>query len=326
MKFIALTLIILIQISCSKSKDLIHLTGSTMGTYYSVKLYSDQDKENLKVQVEEVLKEVNQVFSTYITDSEISRINQSSGEIEITPVFKEVLDLSLKINNESNGAFDPTVGPLVNLWGFGPNKERLKPSDKEIQKALENSGLNKLKIKENKLIKPSKEIYIDFSAIAKGQGVDDLGLVLESRGITDYLVEIGGEVRARGKKPDGKSWLVGIEKPSEKLGEAIQKVIKLDNLSIATSGGYRNYLKYGDKVFTHTIDPKTGYPVTHKLVSVSVLHKDCAVADAWATALMVLGDEKGLDIANRTGLKAYFLVKKDKDFIELKTENFKEFL
>lgn len=295
-----------------------------MGTYYSVKVYTDEDPALLKTQVETVLQEVNQVFSTYIEDSEISLINKQNGKIKITPVFQEVLELSFKINKESQGAFDPTVGPVVNLWGFGPNKERIEPSKEQIAKALSSIGLEKLKLENNKLIKPTKDIYIDFSAIAKGQGVDDLGLVLESRGIKNYLVEIGGEVRARGKKENGESWLIGIEKPSEKLGESIQKVIKLNDLSIATSGGYRNYLKYGDHIFTHTINPKTGYPITHKLVSVSVLDPSCAKADAWATAFMVLGDEKGLEIANRFGLKAYFLVKTKQGFLEKVSDSFKE--
>ena len=149
-----------------------------------------------------------------------------------------------------------------------------------------------------------------------------MALILTSIGFKSFLVEIGGEVRGQGLKPDGSKWRIGIEKPSEELGQAIQKIIDLENMSIATSGGYRNYLKYGDKIFSHTINPKTGRPVDHKLVSVSVLNPSCAVADAWATAFMVLGAEKGLDIANRLGLKAYFLVKTDKGFKELQSSKF----
>ncbi len=154
-------------------------------------------------------------------------------------------------------------------------------------------GIDNISIQGNQLSKRSAKIYLDFSSIAKGQGVDDVGLVLESRGFKNYLVEIGGEVRARGKKPDGSLWAIGIEKPSENLGQTIQKVVNLNNQSIATSGSYRNYLKYGNDVFSHTISPKTGRPIQHELVSVSVIAENCAKADGWATALMAMGPKKG---------------------------------
>jgi thiamine biosynthesis lipoprotein len=301
------------------------ITGKTMGTYYSVKVVgTDVDQESLKIQIDELLKEVNNVFSTYIDTSELSLLNKnrSMSSVKITPVLAEVLKLSKSIYNESRGAFDVTVGPLVNLWGFGPDKKRKKPSSELISKTLNSVGSKHFEISNNTVTKSKNNIYIDLSAIAKGQGVDDVSLILSSLGYKAFLVEIGGEVRAKGHKPDGSIWRIGIEKPSEKLGQAIQKVIELDNMSIATSGGYRNYLKYGDKIFSHTIDPKTGNPVNHKLVSVSVLNPSCAVADAWATAFMVLGVEKGLEIANRLGLKAYFLVKVDKGFKELQSSKF----
>jgi thiamine biosynthesis lipoprotein len=296
-----------------------------MGTYYSVKVVgSDVDREALKVQVDGLLKEVNNVFSTYIKDSELSKLNKShlSIPIEITPVLAEVLKLSKSIYEDSEGAFDVTIGPLVNLWGFGPDKIRKQPTDQEIMKKMNDVGSDHFKLTESTIIKSKPNLYIDLSAIAKGQGVDDVALILSSIGFKSFLVEIGGEVRGQGLKPDGSKWRIGIEKPSEELGQAIQKVIDLENMSIATSGGYRNYLKYGDKIFSHTINPKTGRPVDHKLVSVSVLNPSCAVADAWATAFMVLGAEKGLDIANRLGLKAYFLVKTDKGFKELQSSKF----
>ena len=326
MKFIASILSMFTLFSClTKSEEVVHITGNTMGTYYSVKVVgSDVDREALKLQVDGLLKEVNNVFSTYIKDSELSKLNKShlSTPIEITPVLAEVLKLSKSIYKDSEGAFDVTIGPLVNLWGFGPDKIRKQPTDQEIMKKMSDVGSDHFKLIESSIIKSKPNLYIDLSAIAKGQGVDDVALILTSIGFKSFLVEIGGEVRGQGLKPDGSKWRIGIEKPSEELGQAIQKIIDLENMSIATSGGYRNYLEYGDKIFSHTINPKTGRPVDHKLVSVSVLNPSCAVADAWATAFMVLGAEKGLDIANRLGLKAYFLVKTDKGFKELQSSKF----
>ena len=324
LSFSVLLLILILTISCSSEDQIYLFRGETMGTTYSVKIVaSNIDKENIQIQIDELLKEVNLVFSTYIENSELSKINkhQKNSSIQITPVMRDLLLLSKKIYIESNGFYDPTVGPLVNLWGFGPSGKRNKPSKKEVQSALRNVGLDKVSVSENSLSKKKSEIYLDFSSIAKGQGVDDVGLVLESRGFKNYLVEIGGEVRARGKKPDGSFWSIGIEKPSQGTGESIQKVIQLKDQSIATSGSYRNYLKYGDVTFSHTINPKTGYPVSHKLVSVSVIHKSCANADAWATALMALGPDKGLVIASALGLNAYFLVKEGQAFKEVSSEN-----
>jgi thiamine biosynthesis lipoprotein len=312
--------------SCLSEKEkLVHITGNTMGTYYSVKVVgSNIVIEDLKIQVDGLLKEVNNVFSTYIDDSELSRLNknQSLTPIKITPVLADVLKLSKEIYKSSDGAFDVTVGPLVNMWGFGPDKIIERPTDEEIKKKMKAIGSDNFKIIEDSIVKSKENLYIDLSAIAKGQAVDDVALVLANKGFKSFLVEIGGEVRAQGQKPDGSKWRVGIEKPSKQLGQAIQKVVVLDKMSIATSGGYRNYLKYGDEVFSHTINPKTGTPVEHKLVSVSVLNENCAVADAWATAFMVLGAEKGLDIANRLGLKAYFLVKTDEGFKEIQSSLF----
>ena len=325
MKIIFIILSSFFLVSCFKSEKVFSFRGETMGTYYSVKIVSDKlDEEQIKLQIETLLKEVNQVFSTYIETSEVSRFNlhKSYAPFEVTPVMMELITLSNDIHKKSNGLFDPTVGPLVNLWGFGPDGRRKKPTDLDINKVLNNVGLKKISITNNQLTKREKDIYLDFSSIAKGQGVDDLALVIKSRGFKSYLVEIGGEVRAHGKKPDGSLWAIGIEKPSSDRGQTIQKIIHLKDESIATSGSYRNYLKYGESIFSHTINPQTGYPVRHKLVSVSIIHKMCAVADGWATALMAMGHEKGLDLANELGLQAFFLVKEGDEFKEIMSKAF----
>lgn len=318
--------IIFFSASCVQEEKIHSFQGKTMGTYYSVKVVANEiDRENMQLQIDELLREVNNIFSTYIKESEVSRINRNKSDlpIAITPAMKDLVELSVEIYKKSDKYFDPTVGPLVNLWGFGPNGKRNRPSDSLIKEKLKLVGLDKINISNGSLIKRHPNIYLDFSSIAKGQGVDDLGSVLRSRGFKNFLIEIGGEILAMGKKPDGSRWAVGIEKPSStKLGEAIQKILLLEDEAIATSGSYRNFLKYGDAVFSHTISPLTGKPIKHKLVSVSVLHKSCAQADGWATALMALGDEKGLETANRLGLKAYFLVKDGDEFIEKSSNEF----
>jgi len=172
----------------------------------------------------------------------------------------------------------------------------------------------------------TKNLYLDMSAIAKGFGVDELVKYLEYNGYRNFLVEIGGEIRTRGQKADGGRWMVGIEGPSEKLGEKLAKVVPLENLAMATSGSYRNYVKYGDEIFNHTIDPKTGRPAKHQTVSVTVLHEYCADADAWATALMSMGSEKGLDLANKNDLMVLFQVKNGDEISQISTTEFDKYI
>ena len=236
-----------------------------------------------------------------------------------------VIDLSLDISKKSYGYFDITVGPLVDAWGFGPKGKQGKPSKSEIKTLLKNIGYEKISIKDGWLYM-AKPMKLDLSAIAKGFGVDELVKFLEYQGHQNLLVEIGGEVRSRGKKEDGSLWRVGIEGPSEKLGSKLVKIITLNNFSMATSGSYRNYLKLGDRVFNHTINPKTGAPIEHKTISVSVLHTYCADADAWATALMSMGAEKGLELANRNDLMAYFQVLNGKEIQKIGTKAFNKFI
>lgn len=306
MKLLNLVLLLFLVVSCSSEKSLVKIDGKTMGTYYKVIVFSDENPGQLKKDIDQFLKYFNDIFSTYIPDSEISRINKSKFDsIKLSDSMKKMIELSTEISRKSHGYFDITVGPIVNLWGFGPGGKQKRPSLDQVNFTLKNVGYTKLKVQDGRLSRPVG-MYLDMSAIAKGFGVDELVKFLEFRGHANLLVEIGGEIRTRGQKPDGTNWKVGIEGPSKELGSSLVKVISLDNLSMATSGSYRNYVKYGDQVFNHTINTKTGFPIEHKTVSVSVVSEYCADADAWATALMSMGYEKGIELANKLDLPTYF--------------------
>ena len=322
-----LILLVFLLTACSGERKLIKIQGETMGTYYKVTTYGSASPSELKRDVDKFLKLFNDIFSTYIPSSEISLINKSSfDKVKLSDSMRKALEISLEISRKSQGYFDITVAPLVNLWGFGPDGKKQIPSDQEIQDAQQISGFHHLDFQDKFLIKKKSGIQLDMSAVAKGFGVDELVKFLEYQGYSQLLVEIGGEVRARGKKEDGKVWKVGIEGPSEKLGQKLAKVVSLHNMSLATSGSYRNYIKYGDQVFHHTIDPKIGRPVTHKTISVSVVAEYCADADAWATALMSMGAKRGLDLANKIGLMAFFQVSENNEVITLTSKAFKKYM
>jgi len=298
-----------------------------MGTYYKVKAYGSAENQDLKEDVDKFLTLFNNIFSTYIPTSELSKINTTTfDKIKISRSMGKLLDISLTLYQKSQGYFDITVGPLVNAWGFGPDGKRKKPTADEIKSLMNRVGSYHLEMKKNYLHLKTKNLYLDMSAIAKGFGVDELVKYLEYNGYRNFLVEIGGEIRTRGQKADGGRWMVGIEGPSEKLGEKLAKVVPLENLAMATSGSYRNYVKYGDEIFNHTIDPKTGRPAKHQTVSVTVLHEYCADADAWATALMSMGSEKGLDLANKNDLMVLFQVKNGDEISQISTTEFDKYI
>lgn len=306
--------------------------GFTMGTSFNVKWVAAEPDTTTRVgaAITAELTDVNASMSTYIADSELSRFNRSrSLEWQaISPGLAEVLSLAQRISQDSAGAFDVTVGPLVNLWGFGPDGRVVKaPRPEEIEALRQSVGYEKLELDpvRLKLRKAASQTYVDLSAIAKGYGVDRVARLLEAQGFDNYLVEIGGELRAKGVKPDGSSWLVAIESPV--AGQrAIQHVIKVTDVAIATSGDYRNYFEEDGVRFSHTIDPQTGAPISHRLASVTVLAASCAQADATATALMVLGTDAGYAYAVSQGVEALFISKTASGFSERMTPGFKEYL
>ncbi|MCF8059524.1 MAG: FAD:protein FMN transferase [Bacteriovoracaceae bacterium] len=301
---------------CNKSGELVHLTGRTMGTQYNIKYYSSSqlsDSKKVQAVIDELLLKVNKEMSTYLKESEISYFNQTDrlGWLKISPDFFLVSKYALELAEETEGVFDPTIGPLVNLWGFGPGGSRKVPKEQDIAAAKKRVGFDKVSLNEktSEIKKKVPGVYLDLSSLAKGFGVDKVAMFLESKGSKIYMVEIGGEVRTLGKKLDGVPWRIAIEAPHpESLGESYQRILKLDSMSLATSGSYRNFFMEDGKKYSHTIDVHSGRPVTNVVVSVSVAHKSsCMKADALATALMAMGLEKGFTYAQKEGLAAYFV-------------------
>lgn len=303
-----------------------------MGTTYHITVVdvpADVNRAQLQTLIDGALSAVNQEMSTYIDDSELMRFNRGPvGEaVPVSTYLADVVELSLDIHRRSAGAFEVTVGPLVNLWGFGPQPEPEQvPSDAAIEELLQQVGSDALKVERSPdRITRSRPVQIDLSAIAKGHGVDRVALLLEAQGIRNYLVEIGGELRTLGKNPAGRDWRIGIESP-DPAGRVVQEPISVSGKSVATSGDYRNYYERDGVRYAHSIDPRTGRPLKHRLVSVTVIAGTCAEADGLATALNVLGAEAGLELAERENLAIFMLVKTDAGFEERYSSAFEPYL
>jgi len=315
-------LAVVLLAGCARPDAAASFRGTTMGTTYQVSYVSSEwsgtsPRRQLANAVEDLLAEINRSMSTYDKNSTISQINASTDLEKWHPVdrhFQIVLERSREIYNDTNHVFNPAVGPLVNAWGFGPDDPETLPDEATVRALLnvvnfDSFEFSKSSLSVKKRIAGSK---LDFSAIAKGYGVDALGKLLEQRGIKDYLVEIGGEVRARGQHSNGHPWHVGIERPARNAASdrTIQLVIGLENAGLATSGTYRNYEIQDGKKIAHIINPATGYPAQNSVLSVSVIAGDTMTADAYATALMVMGLDEGLRFVEaHKELSAYFIAR-----------------
>ncbi len=325
------SLLLLSGCDTQPQSQVLSVSGPTMGTTYTVKWVSAEpaSAERIGARLQQSLASVNQAMSTYIEDSELSRFNrEASGySVVVSSGLFEVLQLAQGISASTQGAFDVTVGPLVNLWGFGPDgRVTHVPDPALIEQARQRVGYQHLQLDPVELrITKTANLYLDLSAIAKGYAVDELARVLEHEGVTRYLVEIGGELRARGLKPDAGNWRIAIESPLEQ-GRSVQRVIRVDESGVATSGDYRNYFEEDGVRFSHTLDPTTGRPITHRLASVTVLRSTCAEADALATALTVMGAERGYQYAVENNVAAFFIVKSDAGFVERMTPEFEQYL
>ena len=332
-KHILIYLFFFLVISCNNkiNNELIAISGTTMGTSYSVKYLnnSSQNIEEVKLNISAILETVNAQMSTYLPDSELSRFNslKDTSWFSVSDDLAFVLQESLDICRLTNGALDITVGPLVNLWGFGPeNKPTIIPSDSEIEQALQLVGWENISVTLDPpaVKKKLPNIYCDLSSTAKGFGVDKVSDYLVSFGIKSYLVEIGGELRAEGKKSIDKEWRVGISKPDN--NSSLQEVITLNNNAMATSGDYWNYFEENHVRYSHTIDPKTGRPIKHKLASITVFAGTCLLADGLATAIDVMGDEEGYQFALEKKLPAYFIIRNRDEFIVNYNHYFQNFI
>jgi len=284
--------------------------GGVFGTFYHI---TYQHPTDLHDSIELVLHEVDNSLSPFNKSSVITAINNGTSD-STNLMFREVFTLAKTISTETYGAFDITVAPLVNAWGFGfKKKETVTPS--LIATLLTHVGFDKVSLQDNRIVKTDSALMLDCSAIAKGYGVDAVGRLLESKHISNYMVEIGGEVRVRGVNPQGKPWSIGIITPTpDPTGQnnEVEEILHITDIAMATSGNYRNFYVEGNKRYAHTIDPRTGYPVQHSILSSTVLARDCAVADAYATAFMVLGlDSAKTVLAAHPELQAYFIYSDD---------------
>ena len=293
-----------------------HLYGPTMGTTYNVKFVPVEgvNEQEVKQQIDQVLVDINQLMSTYIPDSELSQFNQwnSIDPFDLSPQTIQVLNEAKRLGDISAGLLDVTVGPLVNLWGFGPLSRPNKiPTDELIKTTQRLVGLEKLTLGPTWASKSITNLSVDLSTIAKGYAVDQVAELLHTHKIDNFIVEIGGEMRVSGIKASGKTWVIAIEKP-EAEQRSIQELISIGNNAVATSGDYRIYYEQDGVRYSHLIDPSTGYPITHNLVSVTVIHPSSMTADGLATALNVMGKDKALAVAKKYDI-AVFMITKEKD-------------
>jgi thiamine biosynthesis lipoprotein len=320
-------LISLFLIGCSNKPEIIEISGSKMGTSYHITVVADQlPPDDLAQQINQLLSKVDNSMSTYKENSEISQFNRlpAGGSLEISSEFADVIRISKKVWTLSEGAFDPTIAPLVDLWGFGPTETELSiPSSHSIETALASMGFDSV-VLENLTLTKKKALSLDLSAVAKGYAVDLVADHLEMLALPDYLVEIGGEIRVSGFNAEGVAWKIALEQPQ--LFAAVDRVIDLTDIAVATSGDYRNYFEKDGRRYSHTIDPRSGLPIKHSLASVTVITESCAEADAWATAFSVMGALQGKSLANQLGIAAYMLVRQEKDFVAISSDSFSSFI
>ena len=300
-------MIILLVAAISEAKREHVIRGRTMGTTYSVKVVTGDlvRIEGVKEKIDERLAEINRSMSTYRKDSEISRFNRLKiigQKFKISNDFFKVMKAGQKIHRLSSGAWDGTVNPLVDLWGFGRSGRQNKiPPQSEIAALLSDIGFENIEVlSPGFLVKRRAAVTVDLSSIAKGYGVDAVATLLRNLGYENYLVEIGGEIFATGHRKDSTRWRIGINRPrADAAFDAVYKVVELSNQGFATSGDYRNFFEIDGVRYSHIIDPRTGFPVLNRVVSASIISGTCALADGLATAVMVMGAKKGLELIDR---------------------------
>ncbi len=322
--------LLIFAVACNNNgkKNLITYKGNVQGSFFLIKFYAGADSNSLKTGIDSLFKVVDQTASVFDSNSIISLVN-ANRETELSDHFIKLFNKSQEVSAATGGCFDITVGPLVKSWGFW-KKKGMDLSPKQVDSLLAFVGYNKIRLintdKGRRILKEHPETMLDFNAIAQGYTADVVAEYFNNQDMKDYLIEIGGEVRASGTKEEKIHWTVGIEKPADSMdaGQVVYEKVELQDKSLATSGNYRKFfIKDGIK-FSHTIDPFTGYPVHHSLLSVTVLADDCATADAYATAFMVMGLDKAKEfLKSHPGLEAYFIFSDSTGkFINYKTKNF----
>ena len=317
---------------CERPSGAQQLSGMTMGTTWHVTYVSGgggMDSAAIRTLIQSELDAVNESMSTYREDSEISRFGAAEVGIPlpVSPSFLHVLQAALSVGALSGGAYDVTIAPLVELWGFGPAEVITQPPDEQrIADMLAQTGQSALVVQQSaSTVLKKAPRHLDFSSLAKGYAVDEVAEALERSGIRRYLVEVGGEMRVAGLSPRGDLWRIAIEQP-DITSRSVARTLELRGAAVATSGDYRNYIEMNGRRYSHSIDPRTGYPVLHDLVSVTVVNESAMWADAWATALLVLGAEQAREVAAANGLSAYFIQRTDDELLHTYTEDFSRYL
>lgn len=328
MKLFILALIFpVFVISCTQKPSYIKNEGYVFGTTYH---FTYENQTDLEPELKALLNEFNRSLSTYDPNSIISRINKNDTAIVADSFFIQCFEKSMEISQLTDGAFDLTVAPLVNAWGFGFDESK-KADAHLIDSLMRFVGYEKVKLENKKVIKQFAGTMLDASAVAKGQGVDVAANYLEKQGVQNYMVEIGGEVRVKGTNASGSLWKIGIDKPIEDVtatNRELQDVVLLKNKSMATSGNYRQFYEKDGVIYSHTINPKTGYPARHSLLSASVVADDCMTADAFATAFMVMGIDKSIALSKTLNyLDVYFIYADSSNTIQIYTsEKFQDMI
>lgn len=310
-----LFLLLVISFGCSQQpKEPIRLLGEAQGTYYSI-IYFDNEQRDFQFEIDSILKDFDQSVSLWVPNSILSKINQNDKTVRPDKYFIDNFNLSIEIAEKTDGNFDLTVGSLVRAWGFGFDAEK-KVDKKIIDSILQFTGFEKVRLENGEVVRDDYRTTFDFNAVAQGYSVDLIGDFLEKNGIKNYLVDIGGEVSAKGEKPNGQKWKIGIEKPAENQTDErnLKVIVEIKDKSIATSGNYRKFYEENGIRYSHTINPKTGYPVQHSLLSASVMADDAATADAYATAFMVMGLEDAKQFTmQQSNLDAFFIYSSGND-------------
>ena len=325
--YFAFAFILIIAVSCSQPvRNYIANNGTVYGTYYNIK-YESPDGKDLKDSIDKELERYTMIFSHYEKNSTISKVNRNE-DVVLEPEFITCFNKAMEVSEITGGAFDITAGPLINAWGFGP-EDRLKMTQEKVDSLKAISGYQKIHLVDGKIIKDNPAMQLNMSAIAKGYTCDLIGEFLANKGCLNYMIDIGGEVVAKGKNDKGNTWTIGIRKPNEDpFNSDLEDVIELPDHAMATSGNYLNFYVEDGKKYAHTIDPATGYPVQHSILSSTVLANDCMTADAYATAFMVLGKEAGIEVQKKVpGLEIYFIYADDDGNNQIyMSEGFKKYL
>ena len=324
--------IFFITFSCSKNQNYnAQIKGNTMGTYYFIEVVEVSNKlhiDKIKIEIEDTLKMANKILSNWDNNSEISKINKNKTTmpIKLSNELNKVFKTANKINIKSNGFFDLTLDPIIDIWGFGYKSKQLEtiPSDEQIKNALSLVGqqsLLKFNFDNNELTKKNKNLKINLSSIGKGFGIDLIGKKLDQLGIDNYIINIGGDILTKGHNKKNKDWIIGVENPNlkEKL---IKEIVNLTDKGLATSGDYKNFFTKNGKKYSHIINPNTGKPITHSTKSVTVIHKNSMKADGWATALLALGSVDGLKIAEKEKIAVLFIDNIDNKLIKFESNAF----